>query len=202
MVTNLSSINESELTNDIVTVTKLQVALRSEARSLQSTLSDLGLNADTTTSEGLFELLQQTATVLLEHENYWTHVSSSCDTLYSREAAETRFTELSLQERSKFSLETLSNVNGVVSTQPLPAIDPNQTAAYVVVTLLLGTENDNPLFGDIYTASVLRDVLQNITMMVPRYLLVCELLWSPQADRDSLTEQELATEYAELVAIG
>lgn len=202
MVSNLSSINESELTNDIVTVTKLQVALRSEARSLQSTLTDLGLNADTTTSEGLFQLLQQTATALLEHDHYWTHVSSSSDTLYSREAAETRFTELSLQERSKFSLETLSNVNGVVSTQPLPAIDPNETAAYVVVTLLLGTENDNPLFGDIYTKSVLRDVLQNITMMVPRYLLVCELLWSPQADRDSLTEQELDTEYADLVAIG
>ena len=201
MVSNLSSINESELTNDIVTVTKLQVALRAEARSLQSTLSDLGLKADTTTSEGLFELLQQTATALLDPEPYWTHVSSGSETLYSREAAETRFAELSLQERSKFSLETLSNVNGVVSTQPLPPIDPKETAAYVVVTLLLGTANDNPLFGDIYTKSVLRDVLQNITMMEPRYLLVCELLWSPQADRDSLTEQELATEYTDLVAI-
>ncbi len=199
MVTNLSSINESELANDIVSVTKLQVALRAEARSLQSILSDLGLHTDTTTSEGLFELLQQVATALLDHERYWTHVSSSSETLYSRDAAEARFNELSLQERCKFSLETLSNVNGVVSTQPVPP--PKGAAAYVVVTLLLGTENDQPLFGDIYTTSVLRDVLQNITMMAPRYLLVYELLWSPQTDRDSLTEADLATEYANLVAI-
>ncbi|HEY9906295.1 MAG TPA: DUF1517 domain-containing protein [Thermosynechococcaceae cyanobacterium] len=202
MVSNLSSINESELSNDIVTVTKLQVALRSEARSLQATLSDLGLKADTTTSEGLFQLLRQTATALLDHAAYWTHVLSSSETLYNREAAETRFTELSLQERSKFSVESLSNVNGVVSTQPIEPPEPNETSAYVVVTLLLGTENDNPLFGDIYTTSVLRDVLENITMMVPRYLLVFELLWSPQESKDSLTEAELATEYKELVAIG
>ena len=201
MVSNLSSINESELSNDIVTVTKLQVALRSEARSLQATLSDLGLKADTTTSEGLFQLLRQTATALLDHAAYWTHVLSSSETLYNREAAETRFTELSLQERSKFSVESLSNVNGVVSTQSIEPPEPNETSAYVVVTLLLGTENDNPLFGDIYTTSVLRDVLENITMMVPRYLLVFELLWSPQESKDSLTEAELATEYKELVAI-
>jgi uncharacterized membrane protein len=199
MVTNLSSINESELANDIVSVTKLQVALRAEARSLQSILSDLGLHTDTTTSEGLFDLLQQVAAALLDHERYWTHVSSSSETLYSRDAAEARFNELSLQERRKFSLETLSNVNGVVNTQPVPA--PKGVPAHVVVTLLLGTENDQPLFGDIYTTSVLRDVLQNITMMAPRYLLVYELLWSPQTDRDSLTEADLATEYANLVAI-
>jgi len=99
-------------------------------------------------------------------------------------------------------VESLSNVNGVVSTQSIEPPEPNETSAYVVVTLLLGTENDNPLFGDIYTTSVLRDVLENITMMVPRYLLVFELLWSPQESKDSLTEAELATEYKELVAIG
>jgi len=65
----------------------------------------------------------------------------------------------------------------------------------------LGTEGDLPLFDEIYSASALRDVLDDIRLMQPRYLVVFEMLWSPQDPSDSLTEAELATEYAEIAAI-
>ena len=194
-------LTNDELNNDVVTVSMLQVALRAEAKGVQAELSDIGAQANTATSEGLFELLQQVATLLLNNAKYWTHVLASSQTVNSRDAGEALFTQFSLQERNKFSVETLSNVNGVVSTQALPPTNAEEAPAYIVVTLILGTADDRPLFGEIYSGSLLRDVLQEITVMRSRYLLVFELLWTPQDAADSLTEQELATEYAEMVAI-
>jgi uncharacterized membrane protein len=71
----------------------------------------------------------------------------------------------------------------------------------VVVTLLLGTADDAPLFNEIYSTSLLRDVLEDITMLRSRFLLVFELLWTPQDATDSLTEADLASDYADLVPI-
>lgn len=188
-----------ELTNSIVTVSMLQIGLKFHARSLQTRLTDLGLQADTTTPEGLFQLLQQTATALLDNSPHWTHVKAISQTVGTRETAEVLFNQLLFQERSKFSLETLANVNGQITQQSAPIAlgEP----AYIVVTLLLGTADDQPLFNEIYSASVLRDVLEDITAMGPRYLMVLEILWSPQTPTDSLTEADMAKEYSDMVPI-
>lgn len=196
----IEDVDSSALTNDIVTVSHLQIALRSRAKRLQTKFSDIALRANTATAEGLFELLQETANTLLENADFWTHVLAGSQTVDSREEAEALFNQFSLQERAKFSAETLTNVNGVVSQQaPVPSRGENP--AYIVVTLLLGTADDDPLFNEIYSTSLLRDVLENITMLRSRFLLVFELLWTPQDSADSLTEADLASHYADLVPI-
>jgi uncharacterized membrane protein len=191
---------ESELANTIVTVSLLQVALRAEARPLQVLLTEFAETADTTTSEGLFDLLQQTSRLLLDYSRYWTHVLASSQTVNTVEEAEVRYNQLLCREQNKFSVETLSNVNGEIHRQPAIAPPPDQPA-YIVVTLLMGTADDRPLFDEIYSASMLRDTLDDIRMMQPRYLLVLETLWTPQDPNDSLTEAELATDYPDLSAI-
>lgn len=212
MDNHLENIDPNELTNEIVTVSQLQVALRADGHGLQTRLTELGEKADTSTSEGLFELLQQVAKLLLERSSYWTHVLASSETVYNREEAETLFVQRSLQERSKFQAETFSNVDGVIREQPLPPEVADSDLAhraaanrahktYTVVTLLLGTADDQPLFGEIYTTSVLRDVLQDISMMRSPYLLAFELLWTPQLASDVLTEADLAADYKDMVAI-
>ncbi|CAA9303418.1 hypothetical protein AVDCRST_MAG94-516 [uncultured Leptolyngbya sp.] len=193
--------DDSELTNDIVTVSRLQIALRSRAKRLQTKLSDIALRANTATTEGLFELLQETASTLLENADFWTHVLAGSQTVDSREQAEALFNQYSIQERSKFSAETLTNVNGVVSQKAPVATPSSEQSAYVVVTLLLGTADDAPLFNEIYSTSLLRDVLEEITLLRSRFLLVFELLWTPQDVTDSLTEADLASDYADLVPI-
>lgn len=193
--------DDSELTNDIVTVSRLQIALRSRAKRLQTKLSDIALRANTATTEGLFELLQETASTLLENADFWTHVLAGSQTVDSREQAEALFNQYSIQERSKFSAETLTNVNGVVSQKAPVAKPSSEQPAYVVVTLLLGTADDAPLFNEIYSTSLLRDVLEEITLLRSRFLLVFELLWTPQDVTDSLTEADLASDYADLVPI-
>jgi uncharacterized membrane protein len=129
----------NELDNDIVTISKLQVALRSAARSLQSELSALTLEADTETTEGLRQLLEASALSLLRNSDNWTHVLASSQTIDRREQAETVFKRFSIEERSKFSVETLSNVDGKIRQRPLVELDPDEEPAdYIVVTLLLG----------------------------------------------------------------
>lgn len=194
-------IDSLELTNDIVTISRLQVALRSRAKRLQTQFSDIALRANTATPEGLFELLQETASVLLENVDFWTHVLAGSQTVDSREEGEALFNQFSMQERAKFSAETLTNINGVLSQQPPLPQSSGDHAAYIVVTLLLGTADDAPLFNEIYSTSLLRDVLGDITTLRSRFLLVFELLWTPQDPIDSLTEADLASDYADLVPI-
>jgi len=195
-------IQNNELDNDIVTISKLQVALKSSALSLQSELSELTLEADTETAPGLRKLLEEAALALLRNAESWTHVLGSSKTIDRREEAEIVFTRFSIEERSKFSAETLTNVDGKIRQREVIESDRNvETPAYIVVTLLIGTADDRPLFSQIDSAQAMQEALKKIASMRSDYLMVFELLWSPQVETDTLTEAELATEYADLVAI-
>lgn len=192
----------NELDNDIVTVSQLQVALHSSARAIQAELSQLTLEADTQTRSGLKQLLDASTQALLRQSEHWTHVLGNSRTLESREEAEKVFNQLSLQERSKFSAETLTNVDGQIQQQPLVKPEAkSEPAAYIVVTLLVGTADDQPLFEEIDSAKAMQNALEKVTSSSSEYLMVFELLWSPQVETDSLTAVELATEYADLIAI-
>jgi len=191
-----------ELENDKVTVSKLQVALMAQTtKGLQSQLSDLTLKVDTDTPEGLSELLQESALLLLRNSENWSHVLASSQSVKIGEA-EAMFNQLSLQERSKFSAETLTNVKGKVSQKDavIPGLEEDP-AAYIVVTLLVGTADDRPLFKDVRSIETLKDALQRVASVPPEYLLTFELLWSPQVEEDSLTYDELLTEYTDMVQI-
>jgi uncharacterized membrane protein len=192
----------NELENDIVTVSKLQVALHSSARSLQSELSELTLQADTESTQGLKKLLEASALALLRNSENWTHVLGSSQTISSREEAETVFSRLSIEERSKFSTETLTNIDGEIQQRSLVEPTPNkEPGAYIVVTLLIGTADDRPLFGEIDSEQAMKAALKEVASMNSDYLMVFELLWSPQVETDTLTQEELATEYADLIAL-
>jgi uncharacterized membrane protein len=191
-----------ELENDIVTVTKLQIALLANARDLQSYLTDLSYNADLETPEGRVEFLQEAALSLLRHPEYWSHALSSSQTVKSREQAGQVFEQLSIAERSKFSAETFSNVHGQVRERsPIAVDDDNDPAAYIVVTLLIGTEDDRPLFGSIHSTEELQQALQRVAAITQDYLLVVELLWTPQKDTDVLSYDQLLTGYADMVQL-
>ena len=191
-----------ELENDVVTVTKLQIALLANARDLQSQLQDLSYNADLETPEGRVEFLQEAALSLLRHPEYWSHVLSSSQTVKSREQAGQVFEQLSIAERSKFIAETFSNVQGQVRERSPIAVEvDNEPSAYIVVTLLIGTEDDRPLFGSIHSTEELQQALQRVAAITQDYLLVVELLWTPQKDTDVLSYDQLLAGYADMVQL-
>lgn len=189
-----------ERDNDRVTISQLQIALSPEAQNLQQELSSLSLNADTETDAGLVQLMRESALILLRHEPAWTHVLANSNSL-DISNAETAFDKISFAERSKFSSESLSNINGNLKTKA--AVDDNDAnyPAYVVVTLILGTADDNPLFFNIHTATQLKETLLKLASMRADYLMKFELLWTPQQVNEYLTDDELLMEYTNLIKL-
>jgi len=190
-----------ELSNDVMTVTRLQVAIAVAESSVQAALTKLTLETDTSTPEGLFDLLQRVTQLLLEQQGAWTHFGASSETFEAIAAAEERFNQLSLQERAKFSAETLTNVDGVVRQKSPPSEPKTETDGYLVVTLLLGTAHDAPLFTEVTQVDQMRDRLQAILTLDPAYLLVLEVLWTPQQPDEVLSAAELETYFGDLGAI-
>jgi uncharacterized membrane protein len=191
---------EQELDNDTVTVSKIQVALLAQARSLQSQLSELSLSANTDTSEGLLQLMQESVLVLLRNAENWTHVSTSSQSVH-RDRAEVVFNEISLQQRSNLSVETLTNVNGLKQQKPVTSNLEEGSADYIVVTLIIGTADDRPIFTEVRTIEALTTTLTKIGSMRSDYLMMFELIWSPQVETDTLTYDELLTEYTNMAQI-
>ncbi|MCS6813327.1 MAG: DUF1517 domain-containing protein, partial [Cyanobacteria bacterium] len=187
-----------EINNDIITITRLQVALLAIASNVQRELSQLVADADLSTAEGLSQHLQDVVLVLLRTQSSWTHVRGSSQTVKTREEAERIFDEFSLAERSKLSAETLTNVGGKVKKRTAHLNETDGPASYIVVTLLVGTAHDKPLFSNVQTEAELVSALKMLTTFKPDYLLVFEVIWSPQDETDSLTQDELITEYSDL----
>lgn len=191
-----------ELDNDTVTVTCVQIALLAQARYIQEDLTQLTMNLDPELPEQRSELLRESVLSLLRAPENWTHVRSLSQTVKSREEAGRLFEQLSIQERSKFSSETLARIGGQVRRQTLRVPEDEGPASYIVVTLLIGSADDRPLIKDkIYSSEELQQVLQKLGGISSDYLMVFELMWSPQDASDSLTRDELLAEYPDLIQI-
>ena len=188
-----------ELENNLVTISKLQVALFAHAPEVQSQLTQLSLEINTGTSAGLVKLLQESALALLRHRDYWSHALTSSESL-DINGAESRFNLLSVEELSKFSTLTLANVNGKIEQSPVE-VKEDSSSAYIVVTLLTGTKDDKPLFGRVHSTEELQSALEKLAALPSDYLIRFELLWSPQTASDSLSYDDLLAQYNQMIQL-
>ncbi|WP_071189631.1 DUF1517 domain-containing protein [Trichormus sp. NMC-1] len=192
--------------NPGVSVTRLQVGLLAQARGLQTELNQIAEKADTNTSEGRTEILQEASLALLRHPEYWVYAGGGSQQV-KLNAAESQFNRLSLAERSKFSEETLSNVNNQLKSvlaKELPGEIDNPTrlisegpGEYLIVTLLAATLGKFEI-PQINSADDLRQALRQIGSLPGEKLLALEVLWTPQAEGDTLTSDDLFAEYPDL----
>lgn len=194
--------------NPTVSVTRLQVGLLASARSLQPELNHIAETADTNSPEGRAEILQEASLALLRHPEYWVYAGGG--TQQARlNSAEAQFNRLALAERSKFTAETLSNVNnqlkeatpnnalsGTKVENPTDLISSGP-GEYIIVTLLAATLG-NFQIPQINNSEDLRQALRQIGSIPSDKLLAIEVLWTPQAQGDTLTSDDLLAEYADL----
>jgi uncharacterized membrane protein len=197
--------------NPSVSVAKLQVGLLANARELQSDLDKLALTANTGSSAGLAQVLQETTLAILRHPEYWTHATASVQQ-ERLQSAEVQFNRLALTERSKFSRETLSNVNSQLKQAPIDAVlmgtseDGALTQAtqapgeYIVVTILAATQGALNL-PVVNSTDDLRKALSSLGGVGSDRLMALEILWTPQANGDVLTRDDLLVEYPSLKMI-
>ncbi|MBW4464049.1 MAG: DUF1517 domain-containing protein [Pegethrix bostrychoides GSE-TBD4-15B] len=193
----------SEQANDIVTVTQLQVALLAQARYIQDSLTQLSAQANLESQAGLNQLLQETVLALLRSPENWSHAKVNSQTVRSRAQASQLFEQLSIQERSKLTSETLVNIDGQVRRQAVKVSAEADPASYIVVTLLVGTADDKPLIkpDSLHSAEELTAILKRLGSITPSYLMIYELIWTPQDATDSLSREQLLTHYPDLIQI-
>lgn len=201
--------------NPAVSVARIQVGLLAQARDLQPELNRIAETADTNTPEGRAEVLQEVTLALLRHPEYWVYAGGNAQQARLA-SAEAEFNRLALAERSKFTEETLSNVNnqlkGASPKAALTAADQggeldNPTrlitegpGEYVIVTLLAATLGRLQLPA-INSTDDLRQALRQIGSIPSDKLLAIEVLWTPQAESDTLSADDLLAEYADLKLI-
>ena len=201
----------SEKDNDIVTVTQIQIAMIAENGEPKQSLSDIATKLDWSTSFGRNTALRATVQLLMTASEHWTHVNGNSTTVRSREYGKHQFENLSRVARSKFEEESLTNIDGniqVSSASPrksdgtalIDSIDSEEGASdnYVIVTLIVGTAHDQPLLYGIKSADQLARKLGQLKAIEPDYLLMYELLWSPQNEQEILTAAELKDKYPNL----
>lgn len=191
-----------------VSVAKIQVGLLASARSLQQELTRMALESDTSSPEGLAAITRETAVSLMRHPEYWVYVSSASENTKFA-LAEQKFNSLVMSERSKLSAEVLSNVGGrmlqgktavnLPSEGGLSLEDPSE---YIVVTLLLAVagESLNKL-PTLRSSEDLKSALSAIGSVPQDNLLAVEILWEPQSEEYTLTNDEVLTVYPDLVRI-
>lgn len=190
--------------NPPVSVAKLQIGLLAEARYLQEDLNRMALSADTASAEGLTQVLQEASLSLLRHPEYWQYATAQTASTRLL-SAEQSFNQLVLAERSKFTGETVSNVNNRLQqadakTTESGELAPTEPGAYLVASVIVATQGKLNL-PKISSTQDVRQALSTLGAVSSDRLLAVEVLWTPQAAGETLTADEMIAEYPELTLI-
>ncbi|MGF1587644.1 MAG: DUF1517 domain-containing protein [Pleurocapsa sp.] len=190
-----------------VAVAQVQVGLLANARELQPELNRLALTADTSSASGRATVVQEATLALLRHPEYWVYGATNSQKA-SLEAAEAKFNQLALTERSKFTDETLTNVDSVISDDAQKALGGNteegaiqlkegDSGEYIIATIIVGATGNLNL-PEINGSDDLRNSLQQIGSIGSDRLLAVEILWTPQAEGDTLSSDDILAYYPNL----
>jgi len=180
-----------------VTIAQIQVGLLASARDLQSDLRRLAASADTSSSSGLQQVLQETTLALLRHPDLWVYACSE-DGEVPFVSAESTFNRLSMAERSKLEREVTSNVGGQRrSDSTVAAGDSDATSDFIAITLLVASRRRLRV-PSAETGEQLRLALQQLGAIGSDELLALEVIWQPEGAGDVLSTEELLTAYPNL----
>ena len=185
-----------------VSVAQVQIGLLAQARDLQKDLNNLAGKADTGTASGRATVLQEATLALLRHPEYWNYGSTESQQI-ALSSAEAKFNQLALAERSKFTSETLSNVNSQIrknslnSSGEIVESETQEPGEYIIVTLVAGVEGKLNL-PKINGSDDMENALRQIGGVGSDRLLAVEILWTPQAEGDTLTTDDIIAQYPNL----
>ena len=196
---------EGDVYNPQVSISQIQVGLLAEARDVQAKLNKLAMTVNAETASGRMHILQETSLELLRHPEYWTY-GKTVTQQAKLDRAEAVFNQLSLAERGKFTTETLSNVNNQLrqaeanpvlnSTGELVTVE-QERGEYIIVTLIVAATRQIQL-PKINGEADMRQALQVLGSLDASALVAIEAIWTPQANGDSLTTDDILTYYPDL----
>ena len=183
---------------DRIAVVKVQIGLLGLARQLQLDLEDIADAADTSSTEGLHYVLEETVLALLRNPEYCVYGYATSATADGPENAEDLFNEYSMDERGKFEEETLVNVNARKRASRTKNADGEENInEYILVTIIAACDGGLKLPA-VTDGTELRTALKRVGAIRVDALQAVEVLWTPQEEGDTLSEDELLRDYPQL----
>ena len=183
---------------DRIAVVKIQIGLLGLARQLQLDLEDIADAADTSSTEGLHYVLEETVLALLRNPEFCVYGYATSATVDGPENAEDLFNEYSMDERGKFEEETLVNVNARKRASKTKNADGEENVnEYILVTIIAACDGGLKLPA-VTDGTELRTALKRVGAIRVDALQAVEVLWTPQEEGDTLSEDELLRDYPQL----
>lgn len=171
---------------------RLALLLRPET---QRALRRLAEEADTTSSKGLADLVDEAVLILLREEPAWRFATYEVKA-GGEEEVMARFDAWMVEERSKYQ-ETFRHFEGKKRSEESYQAQMEPGGRYLVVSLLLAERRLHPPKPKLSRAAV-REALLDLTGSSPYSLLAAYLSWTPEREGEALTEEELLLLYPEL----
>ena len=182
-----------------VSLIQFQIGLLASAKEIQVNLRELASSSNTSTSSGLQRVLQDTTLSLLRKPELWVYSNIETGSVPFI-SAESTFNRISITERSKLKAELTSNYSGQISTskntEALPG-DSDPTNEYIAITLLVATKKDLSLSNKA-NSELITEALRLLGSISSNDLIALEVIWQPEGEGETLSEEELITQYPNL----
>ncbi|KAJ0687584.1 hypothetical protein HanRHA438_Chr11g0531291 [Helianthus annuus] len=173
-----------------ISVLKLQVGLSGITRSLQKDLNQIAETADTSTPKGFGHILQETTLSMLQHPDYCISGGSEKG---SRRITNARKDLMNFLKKKGINLTRRLWSTSTTSESKVEVSDA-VCNKYVVVTIIVAASGAHEL-PPIKTRELVKIALQKLASISSNNILAVEVLWTPQKENDTLTEQNMLQDY-------
>lgn len=178
-------------------VYKVQLALGRSGRGVQKRLEEFASAGDTSSENGLAELLRQTALELMREKDSIRYSLVEASGPFSMTNGESKMNGAAMAERSRFQVERLRGNEGRMRRSEAALTVGSEVLEYLVVTILVATRS--PLGIDKADDRASLDaVLAELGAVSAHAMLGLEVIWTPADPDDSLTVTDLMTTYPEM----
>ena len=156
---------------------------------LQTALRDLANNADTESTKGLADLVDEAVVLVLRDQAGWRF--GGYETWRgSLQRAEGQFDQWMTQVRSE-SVETYRKFEGKLEQNTAYQAKAEPDGRYLLVTFVVAANGTLPDVPKPLRAAGARQALMALSSTTPVTMLAAYLAWTPEASGEALTEQDL-----------
>jgi uncharacterized membrane protein len=185
---------------------KLQFALHANADDFRNEITTLAEELDYDREEDLKSLVNETSMLLVQNQDYikYAFVKQGKETR-NIDAAEREFDSFINEETAKFSQITFQNRGGKVRERDLS--DENkpdfmEVDEYFIISLVVSYANTKiKLKDDNYSWEEYSELLRNVASISSNNVVAAEIIWSPDAKDDILTEDDIITHYPYMIQL-
>jgi uncharacterized membrane protein len=165
-----------------------------QAEDVKHELHQIASNGDTTTPAGLCNMVRESVLSLMRHPERWVYATVE-QAHGSESVSGQRVSSWATAARAAYQTETIRN-QGRVQTQNYQAV---QGGTYCVVTVVVAArEFLLPSVTPPVESGEVRAALTAISGVTPENLIAAEVVWSPDADAEFLTEDQALRLYPSL----